>query len=235
MRRTRAGAGSRARAAAVCALLAGPAAAEAPLADWREETIVAAWVAFDEAIDASCAWPQGPDGPPGPCDARRLAQLIVDARAFLAQVADDPRIRYLIGLAQRHAGRADEAIATLREVVAAAPDRAEAWSDLSELLLARGDAAGAAEASRQVIRLHEHGELAWLGWLQLAQAEATRSEPAAFEAALSEAFRLGLPPALLAGQPMWRRFWRDPRVQPALDRLLRLHEADAVLETLRAP
>jgi tetratricopeptide (TPR) repeat protein len=215
--------------------LSTPTAAEAPLPDWREETLVAAWIAFDEAIDAACTWPHGEDGPPGPCDARKLAQVIADAQAFLAQVADDPRIRYLVGLAQRHAGRADEAIVTLRAVVAVAPDRAEAWSDLGELLLARGDAAGAADASRQVIRLHEHGDLAWLGWFQLAQAEGTRGDVAAFDAALQEALRQGMPPGLLVGQPIWRRFWRDARLQPSLDRLLRLHEADAVIEALRAP
>jgi tetratricopeptide (TPR) repeat protein len=226
---------TRARWAWLASLLSTPALAEAPLPDWREETLVAAWIAFDEAIDAACTWPHGTDGPPGPCDARRLAQVIVDAKAFLAQVADDPRIRYLVGLAQRHAGRTDEAIATLRAVVDVAPDRAEAWSDLGELLLARGDAEGAAQASRQVIRLHEHGDLAWLGWLQLAQAEGTRGDVGAFDAALREALSQGMPPGILAGQPIWRRFWRDARLQPALDRLLRLHDADAVLETLRGP
>ncbi|MFM2163405.1 MAG: hypothetical protein RLZZ383_2917, partial [Pseudomonadota bacterium] len=63
--------------------------ADAPLADWREETIVAAWVVLDGQITAACTWPQAPgEGVPTSCDGERLDAIVAHADAFHEQVTE---------------------------------------------------------------------------------------------------------------------------------------------------
>jgi hypothetical protein len=201
--------------------------ADAPLADWREETIVAAWVVLDGQITASCAWPSTPgEGFPTRCDTARLDAVIRHADAFVDQVAADARIVYLSALASRYAGQPHEALRRLVAATALDAGRAEVWADLAEVRLSLGDADGAVEAARALTRLRPTGSGAWVGWLQLAQAEATRGHAAGFEAALQVAFDNGLRAETLVGQPAWERFGRDATIGPALDRSLRLNTSD---------
>ncbi len=201
--------------------------ADAPLADWREETIVAAWVVLDGQISAACTWPDVPgQGVPSSCDTQRLDAVVTHADAFTTQVASDARIVYLSALAERYAGRSTSALARLERAAALDPSRAEVWADLAEVRLGLGDADGAVDAARALTRLRPTGPGAWVGWLQLAQAAATRGDAATFEAALQVAFDQGLRPEALVAQPAWRRFAEDPTVGPALSRSLRLNTSE---------
>lgn len=213
-------------------LLAAP-----PLPDYREEAIVGAWTEFDRRITAACTWPAGQTGLGAPlaCDPAGLDSAIAWGRQVLRDVADDGRIHYLIGLAQRYAGRPSEAEAALREAVRRSPDRAEAWADLGDLLSARSAWTEAADAFRNVARLKPEGPAAWYAWLQLAQIAANQHDPAGFEAALREALRLGFSLRTITGNPAWKAWWADPVMRPAVERMVGGYAEPGVLDSLRRP
>jgi tetratricopeptide (TPR) repeat protein len=218
-------------------LLLLPASAELPLPSYREEVIVGAWVEIDERITRACTWPEGSIGmgPPLSCDTAGLDRAIALAEQFLAEVAEDGRIHYLVGLAHRHAGRARQAEASLRQAVKISPDRKEAWSELGELLSQREAWDEARAAFERVTVLLPTGPGAWLAWLQLAQVDAHQQRPEDFEKHLREALRLGFSFRLIEGQPAWRAFYADPTIHDVLDRLLRYYADPDVIESLRTP
>jgi tetratricopeptide (TPR) repeat protein len=208
--------------------------ADLPPPDWREELIVAAWTDVDRQITGACQW-SGAVGAsiPTACDPARLDAAIATAGAFERQVTPDARLRYLTGLAHRHAGRPALAEAALREAAVLDRDRAEVWSDLGELLTARGAWAEADAAFAEVCRLRPSGAGAWIGWLQRAQVAASRQDPVGLETHLREALDRGLALAVVAGQPAWRRFYRDPLLRPVIERMVGMHADPAVLESLK--
>jgi tetratricopeptide (TPR) repeat protein len=215
---------------------ASAAQADLPPPDWREELIVAAWTDVDRQITAACQWSGAPGASvPTACDTPRLDAAIRAAAAFERQVAPDARLRYLTGLAHRHAGRAAQAEAALREAAALDHDRAEVWSDLGELLSARGAWQEADAAFAEVCRLRPSGAGAWIGWLQRAQVAASQHDAVALEAHLREALDRGLPLAVVGGQPAWRAFYRDPALRSTIDRMVGMHADPAVLESLKQP
>lgn len=74
------------------------------------------------------------------------------AREILRIVPGHPSALTLHGQALAALDRGDEAAAVLREAVRRNPDSALAWRSLAELLLVRGDDAGADQAQAQAIR-----------------------------------------------------------------------------------
>lgn len=218
-------------------LLAALARAEPELPSYREEVVVAAWTAMDDAITRACRWPEGQRGVGAPlaCSELALDRAIDEGRAFERQVTPDARIRYLTGLATRHRGDLRAAERLLGEAVALDPGRAEAWFDLGELRAGRQDWAGAAEAFARVTALVPTGPRAWPGWLQRAQIAALQGDAAAFEHHLREALRHGFTFRMIVGQPAWRGFWADPRIQPTLEQMLSVYASEDVRESLETP
>ena len=220
---------------ALLAVQATAAHAGVPLPDWREEVIVATWERLDAQITEACSWPEGSAGVGRPlgCDEAKLDRAIAWGRQVLRDVANDGRIHYLIGLAERHAGRADKAEQALREATTLSPDRAEAWADLGDLLVARKAWDEADAAIRQVIRLNPEGPAAWYGWLQLAQVAGWRQQPGPFEDAVREAIRLGFSLRTVTGNAAWKGFYADPVMRPTVERVVGTYAEPGVLDSLR--
>lgn len=227
------------RGATVCCALAltASAHAEPELPSYQDRIVIAAWLQVDKQITQACRWPQDAEGigVPLSCEPEALRTAIRSARGFERDVVEDGRIRYLIGLAYRHLGDLATAERCLREALQLAPNRAEAWSDLGELLANQQDWVGAAEAFTHVTELVPSGPRAWPGWLALAQVHAQQQNVAAFESDLRQALRHGLSLRTVAGQPAWKAFLRDPVVGPAVERMATIYGGPEVLESLRAP
>ena len=220
------------------AIRSGSAFAALPLPDWREEAIVAVWETLDDRITEACTWP--PASPPGlgqptACDASRLEAAIAWGRQALRDVSDDGRLHYLIGLALRHLRQNGAAEAELRTAVRLRPAQPGAWADLGDLLVQRQAWTEAAEAFREVIRLHPEGTAAWYGWLQIAQIAGWQHDPQTFEYATLESIRLGFLLVNVADNDAWKGFWRDPALRESVERLVCTYAPPGVLESLRAP
>lgn len=93
----------------------------------------------------------------------------------------------------------------------------------------------AAEAFREVLRLHPEGISAWYGWLQIAQIAGWQHDPQTFEYATLESIRLGFPLVNVANNEAWRGFWRDPALRESVERLVGTYAPPGVLESLRGP
>lgn len=222
-------------ALALLALMATVARAEPDLPSYKDEVVIAAWTDVDAAITASCDWPQGSEGVGVPlhCDADKLHAVIGGAQAFERTVVPDRRIRYLIGLAHRHLGEVDAAEAAFREALKLAPNRAEAWFDLGELLAGKRDWDGARDAFTHVTALVPAGARSWPGWLQLAQADAQKQDAAAFEAHLRNALRYGMNIQVIAGDAAWKGFLVDPVIGPTVERMVTVYGGPEILASLK--
>lgn len=224
------------RVLALLSLTGAVAHAEPDLPSYKEQVVIAVWTDVDAGITASCDWPEGSEGVGVPlhCDADKLHAVIAGAQSFERTVVPDGRIRYLIGLAHRHLGEVDAAEASFREALKLAPDRAEAWFDLGELLAGKLDWAGARDAFVHVTTLVPTGERAWPGWLQLAQADAHGQDAAAFELHLRNALRFGMNIQVIAGNDAWRGFLVDPVIGPTVERMITVYGGPEILASLKA-
>ena len=83
---------------------------------------------------------------------REPALAAEQAEEILKVVPENPQALYLLGCARGRAGRGEEAIALLRQVVARQPDHSDAWRALADHLHAIGDAAGADDAYLRHVR-----------------------------------------------------------------------------------
>jgi tetratricopeptide (TPR) repeat protein len=215
------------------ALLLTLAHADVPLPDYTNEVVVAAWFDLDRRISDACTWPDaGPDAglPPLSCSETRLDAAIAHGERFLTQVRDDGRIRYLMALAHRHAGRLEDAEAELVRAVGVTPDRTEAWRELGDLRTLRGDHAAAAEALAKVTDLEPTN---WVAWFQRAQTAGHLGDAASFEAHLLKALEHGFTFRLIEGNPAWRAFLKDPALGRILERLGSVYGDPSLLERLR--
>ncbi|MCB9680291.1 MAG: tetratricopeptide repeat protein [Alphaproteobacteria bacterium] len=211
-----------------------PARAEPELPSYRDEIVVAEWIAVDKAITAACRWAPGSAGMGVPlsCSRDKLDAVLARIDAFQRTVTPDARLTYLAGLARRHQGDRAAAEATFREVVALDPRRAEAWMDLGELLTTDQRWDEAAAAFTRVTELVPEGPRAWPGWFQLAQVDAHRQQPDAFEDHLRQALRFGFTFRMIEGQPAWQAFWADPTLRPALERMLLVYGDAEIRQSL---
>jgi tetratricopeptide (TPR) repeat protein len=208
--------------------------AQVQLPSFREELVVSAWLETDQQITRACRWPEGylGVGTPLHCIEEQLDEAIVFAERFQRQVTPDGRIRYLIGLAQRHAGRIQPAIETQRYAIKLAPERKEAWMELGELLTLERRYEQAREAFEQVTHLLPDGPGAWLPWFQLAQIDAHQRLPEPFEAHIRQALRHGFTFQAIEGQPAWQAFYADPVMQPVIRRMVSYYSKDTILKSL---
>lgn len=146
---------------------------------------------------------------PLPMEKGPLAPLL----AQLQEVQLEERRGLLRGRALRHLGREGEAQEVLRDVIAKAPAYVEAWQELSELLLERGEAAEAHKALLEAERLDPNNtrlreQLAYVeGMLRVAQRGRAEAEAAVIRLlsrdtwlSISEAARL----TLVSAEVTWR-------------------------------
>lgn len=141
-------------------------------------------------------------------------------------------VAYELGFAENHQGQVDAALRWYGLAIEADPTDAAAPYDRGELLLAQGKLDLAAADFTAAAKLRpDH----WAAWFRLAQVAGKRGDALAFEEQLIEAMRQGLDLHLLAADPNWRAFSRDPALGPILKRLITVYGDEAILEDLKAP
>jgi tetratricopeptide (TPR) repeat protein len=203
--------------------------AEVPLPSYKEELIRERWAQVDAVLRDGCST----DRFPVVCVAGVTDRAIALVDGFQRQVTRDAGLEYLAGLAHRYAGQDFRATRRLETAVELDPARVDAWYDLGELRLARGDTPGARTAFTEVARLRPRGELAWLGPWRLAEVAATERDAANFERHLEEALRLGFTFRHIAGLENWRRFYADPALRDTLDKLLTVYATPDIRDSLQ--
>ena len=210
-------------------LLLTAARAEIPLPSYRDELARQRWVEVNTLLEEGCAVATFPVL----CKEGATERAIAHADAWQEAVARDGSLEYLAGLAHRYAGREDEAIRRYTSAIALDPERAEAWYDLGEIRMSRGDLAGAREAFTHVRDLRAEGEMAWIGPWRLAEVAALAHDASGLEQNIKDALRHGFSFRQVAGQPNWRGFYADPALTDTLDKLLTVYADPGVRESLR--
>ncbi|MEZ4236724.1 MAG: tetratricopeptide repeat protein [Myxococcota bacterium] len=214
----------------IAALLGLTAAAEVPLPDYRDALARQQWAAVNERLEAGCAT----DRFPVVCAEGTVDRVIAEVDAWQRTVGESARLEYLAGLAARYGGREAAAVRRYEHALQLDPGLAEAWYDLGEIRMGRGDLEGARACFEHVAELRTDGQLGWVGPWRLAEVAALGHDPAAFEANLKEALRRGFSLRQIAGQPNWKAFYADPALQDVLDKLLTVYAAPEVRDSLRA-
>lgn len=203
--------------------------AEMPPPDYDRVLARAAWVEVNRIIEESCTF--DPMQRAFACTSD-LDHAIQRAEAFQRQIFQDAGLAYLIGLAHKYAGRDDAAARAYREALKLEPDRAEAWYDLGEILLARQELEEAERAFTHVSELIDHGDKAWLGPWRLAEVAAHRGDPDTFERHIREALRRGFSFRTIMGLPNWRAFYANPALRDSIDKLVTVYGEPSVLDSL---
>jgi tetratricopeptide (TPR) repeat protein len=216
---------------AVALALALTAAAEVPLPSYRDGLARQRWVEVNALLEEGCATNRFPVV----CVEGAVDRAIAAADAWQRAATADAGLEYLAALANRYGGREREAIRRYERAIELDPARTEAWYDLGEIRMARGELTEAGAAFERVAALRGEGELAWIGPWRQAEVAALGHDAPAFEAHLKEALRRGFSFRQIAGQPNWRAFYADPALQDTLDKLLTVYSTPEVRESLRAP
>ena len=201
-----------------------------PLPSYREELARKRWAEVNTLLEEGCAV----NVFPVLCREGATERAIAHADAWQDAIVRDAGLEYLAGLAHRYAGREDEAIRRYTRAIGLDPARAEAWYDLGELRMARGDLPGATEAFTHVRDLRPDGEMGWIGPWRLAEVAALDHDPVGLEQNIKVALRRGFSFRQIAGQANWRAFYADPALVDTLDKLLTVYADRAVRESLRA-
>lgn len=186
----------------------GPAHAELPPPDYREELFRAAAKEVSER-----AADQGPGA------------AAAFASQWARQVGPDAEVAYEVGLAWRLAGEDKKALAALDEALRLDEGHVAARYDRGELRLA-GDDLDGAQADFEVCV--QKAPAAWPGHFRLADVAGRRHDAAAFERHLSDALQRGFTVRAVLGDPTWAGFARDPALGPPLNRLVVIYEGDEV-------
>lgn len=211
-------------------LLVAAAFAEIPLPSYRDELVDQRWEEVNGLLTEGCAV----DRYPVMCKEGTVDRAIAHAEAFQRSVVRAASLEYLAGLANRYGGRDDEAIRRYQAAIALDANRADAWYDLGEIWMSRGDTAEARRAFEQVRTLRSEGELAWFGPWRLAEVSALEHDPVGLELNIKDALRKGFSFRQIAGQENWRGFYADPALTDTLDKLLTVYADPGVRESLRA-
>ena len=210
--------------------IGSPAFAEVPLPSYRDDLALAAWHAINNQIESACEI--RPGSAALVCSEAMLDEAIAEAEAFQSSLFPDPRLEYLIGLAHKYAGRVDLAIAHYRRAVEQDPERQDAWHDLGESYLARGQFDEAKVAFQKVSDLVSTGKHSWIGPWRLGEIAAHEGEADAFEVHMREALRRGFSFNQIRGLANWKEFYANPVMHDSIEKLVTVYGDPVVLRSL---
>lgn len=140
-------------------------------------------------------------------------------------------LRYATALAWNRSGDREAALRLYDAVIADDPEHRGALYDRAELRLLLGDRAGAEADLARLLRLPP---VHWATHFRLAQLAAERGDPAAFEAALMDALRVGFELRTLTLDPAWRAWLQHPALGPVLTRIVTVYGNEDLLLQLRS-
>lgn len=202
--------------------------AETPLPSYRDALARERWDEVDGVLTDGCATERFPVV----CTEGTIARALALVDAYQRQVTPDAGLEYLAGLANRYGGHEREAVRRYTAAIALDPSRADAWYDLGEIHMTRGDLDEAVTCFGHVSELRADAELGWLGPWRIAEIAALRHDAAGFEDAIKEALRRGFSFRQIAGQENWRAFYADPALTDTLDKLLTVYAEPGVRDSL---
>lgn len=209
-------------------LLALAVHAETPLPDYQDALVQETWFEVNSLIEAACSTGRGQRA----CTKEPLDEAIEVATRFQAEVVQDARLEYLLGLAYVSRNDRVEGERHLRNAVTLDEDRPDAWHDLGEVYLRDGRLEEAATAFAHVTRLVDTGSRAWLGPWREAEVAAHRGDVEAFEAHMKVALSRGFTFRTIRGLPNWRAFRADPVIGPSVAKLITVYGSSEILESL---
>jgi tetratricopeptide (TPR) repeat protein len=211
----------------------GEARAELPLPSYRDHLSVEAWYRVNTLLEQARV--RSAASEPEANVHQALRQAVAVAQRFEREVVPTSGLAYLQGLAYRLMGDEERAQSEYRRSIDLDPDRAtDAWFDLGEMYLGQGRWAEADRAFAEVSRLLVTGPQAWRGPLRRAEVAAWQGDPVGFESALIEALRRGFDLRRVAHEPQWRTFAKNPKIRPALERLILGYADRSTLDQVRA-
>ncbi|MCB9674985.1 MAG: tetratricopeptide repeat protein [Alphaproteobacteria bacterium] len=202
--------------------------AEVPLPDYQDALVQRTWYRVNSLIEAACS--NGPGVMA--CAKEPLDEAIGLASTFQAQVVQDARLEYLLGLAYLSRGDRSEGETHLRIAVRLDPERSDAWHDLGEILLQDSRFDEAAEAFAHVTELVDTGPKSWLGPWREAEVAAHQGRPEAFEKHMKLALQRGFSFRTIRGLPNWRQFYADPVMGPSVTKLVTVYGTPDILKSL---
>jgi len=165
-------------------------------------------------------------------DLPALEALIAETESFQKHVLRDPGLEYLIGLAWRYQGQDRQARDKYQSAVALDPDNSASWYDLGELYIIDGDYDAADKAFAEVTRLESEGQRAWLGPWRQAEVAAHQHDPDAFDTHMHEALKRGFTFRQIEGLPNWKKFYADPKMRDAIEKMITVYGGSGILESL---
>lgn len=234
------------RAAALLGLLgllsAVPATAEIPLPSYRERLAVEAWYAVNGHITQAARIRSDIDEGDTPAERRtldrqaddELRKAIQAADTFAAQVTPTSGLAYLTGLSWRLLRDDQKAEAAYRRSIELDPEGAvDAWYDLGEILLRRGDWAGADAAFERVSAGLTSGPESWRGPLRRADVAARKGDTVAFEVHVHEALRRGFRMDQVRTLDQWRDYYADERLRGTIEKLVQVYGSRDLIDDLR--
>ncbi|TNE91331.1 MAG: tetratricopeptide repeat protein [Deltaproteobacteria bacterium] len=157
--------------------------------------------------------------------------LAVAAR-FRTHVTDTAHVAYLEGLIHNRSGSLDAAEAAYRRSLRLRQDLPEAWYDLGEILLVKGEYAEAAECFSQSSALYPSGPESWRSPLREAEAAGHLRHPEDFERHLKRALERGFSFREIEGLPQWQTFYADPLLKDPLTKLVTVYGRPETLHSL---
>jgi tetratricopeptide (TPR) repeat protein len=211
-------------------VLSAPAAGEVPLPSYRDDLALAAWHAINDQIESACEI--RPESVALVCSEAMLDEAISEAQAFQSSLFPDARLEYLIGLAHKYAGRVDLAITHYRRAVERDPGRQDAWHDLGESYLVRGQFDAAKFAFQKVSLLVSTGKHSWIGPWRLGEIAAHEGKADEFEEHIREALRRGFSFNQIRGLANWKAFYANPVMHDSIEKLVTVYGDPVVLRTL---
>ena len=205
-----------------------------PLPDYDTALAEAEWHVLNDVMDGQCAF--NPYANAVVCrEPKVLDEVIARAEAWMTHVQPDPGLTYLVGLAWRYKGAADQARANWEKAIALDPEYRAPWYDLGELLMASGELDAAANAFAEVTRLTHDPSQAWIGPWRQAEVAAMQHDPEAFETFMRLALRHGFSFSQVTGLPNWQAFVADPIMRPSVEKLISVYGTRDVIDSLRSP
>ncbi len=203
---------------AILQLVLTSALAETPLPSYEDQVIREKWYEVNELLEA---------GLPAEAEAK--------ATAFQEQVTPDGGLEYLVGLSWRIRDDGAAAEKHYRRALELNPNLQEAWSDLGELLLIRGELQESEKCYREVSRLVPAGRFGWLGPQRLAEIAAHRHDPEEFDVWMHEALRRGFSIYSIAGLPNWQGFYADPAMHDTVAKFVTVYGDEDLRRSLERP
>ena len=159
----------------------------------------------------------------------RFEEALALVERFEKSVAPLPLVSYEAGYALNRLGKTEAAMAQYSAAIDGNPELASARDDRGELYMAQSRWIEA-RADFEVVTRVQPGH--WAGHFRMAQLAGIAGDPKGLEAHLTQAIRTGFDLKILARDPAWRDFAKDPELASILRKIVILYTNESLLKDL---